>query len=62
MSLIAILVLCGIAAFVVKQAPVIAEPYKGFILWILLIFAVCAIFYFFFGPVSFDHFPTRRRG
>ena len=62
MSLIVLLCFFGLIAFLISKAPFIAEPYKGYALWVLLVFAVIAVFYFFFGPVDFNHLPTRRRG
>lgn len=57
-----LLVICaaGLVAFLIKKAPFIDEPYKGFALWVLLAFVVLYILYCFFGPFPDVRIPGRR--
>lgn len=48
-ALLVILAIIGVAAWLLSIAPFIAEPFKGFINWILIVVAVIVVVVFALG-------------
>jgi hypothetical protein len=59
-TLLCIILLAGVIAFLIKKAPFIDEPYKGYALWVLLVVVVLWIAFTLLGPFPNPRIPGRN--
>lgn len=63
LALFLIVIACGVLAALLRAAPdkVLAEPFKGILVWLLIVLAVVAIGQFFglWAAISSFHFGRR---
>ncbi len=59
-SLIFVLVVCGVAAFLVKRAPFIDGEYKTAILWVILVVAVLCVLWTIWTFLPLLYLPRGR--
>jgi hypothetical protein len=59
-TVLGILILAGIISLVIKNAPFIDEPYKGYALLAIWVFVVLYLAWSFFGPFPDVRIPGRR--
>jgi len=58
--LLCLLLVAGLIAFLIKKAPFIDEPYKGYALWVLLAVVILYIVFTLLGPFPNPRIPTRN--